>query len=48
MLFRSDSASGYADLGIRDAEIRAHADFRKTIYDYDVLPHAEAAAMALA
>ena len=36
------------DLGIRDAEIRAHADFRKTIYDYDVLPHAEAAAMALA
>lgn len=45
---RYDSASGYADLGIRDAEIRAHADFRKTIYDYDVLPHAEAAAMALA
>jgi len=43
---RYDSA--YADLGVRDAEIAAHAAFRKTLYDHDVVPEARAAAMALA
>ena len=43
---RYDSA--YADLGVRDAEIAAHAAFRKKLYDYDVVPEAQAAAMALA
>jgi salicylate hydroxylase len=43
---RYDSA--YADLGVRDAEIAAHAAFRKTLYDHDVVPEAQAAAMALA
>jgi salicylate hydroxylase len=38
---RYDSA--YSDLGVRDAEIRAHAAFRRTVYDYDVVPLAEAA-----
>ena len=42
---RYDSA--YADLGVRDAEIAAHAAFRKTLYDHDVVPEAQAAAMAL-
>jgi len=36
--------SSYADLGIRDAEIAAHAAFRKRLYDHDVVPEAEAAA----
>jgi salicylate hydroxylase len=36
--------SSYADLGVRDAEIKAHADFRKTLYDHDVVPEAQAAA----
>jgi salicylate hydroxylase len=35
--------SFYADLGRRDAEIAAHAEFRKQLYSYDVLPEAEAA-----
>src|SRR6266851_1851295 len=38
----------YADLGVRDAEIAAHAAFRKTLYDHDVVPEAQAAALALA
>jgi salicylate hydroxylase len=42
---RYDSA--YADLGIRDAEIAAHAAFRKRLYDHDVIPEAQAAATAL-
>jgi len=42
---RYDSA--YSDLGVRDAEITAHAEFRKTLYDHDVVPDARAAAMAL-
>jgi salicylate hydroxylase len=37
---RYDSA--YADLGVRDAEIAAHAAFRRMLYDYDVLAHLEA------
>jgi salicylate hydroxylase len=42
---RVDSA--YADLAARDAELTAHADFRKHLYAYDVVPHAKAAAMGL-
>lgn len=42
---RVDSA--YSDLGIRDAELVAHADFRKHLYAYDVVPEAKAAAMIL-
>jgi 2-polyprenyl-6-methoxyphenol hydroxylase-like FAD-dependent oxidoreductase len=42
---RYDSA--YADLGVRDAEIAAHAAFRKRLYDHDVVPEAQAAATAL-
>jgi 2-polyprenyl-6-methoxyphenol hydroxylase-like FAD-dependent oxidoreductase len=42
---RYDSA--YADLGIRDAEITAHAAFRKRLYDHDVVPEAQAAAATL-
>jgi salicylate hydroxylase len=38
----------YADLAKRDAEIQAHANFRKKLYDFDVVPEAQAAAMALA
>ena len=38
--------SSYADLGVRDAEIRAHAAFRKTLYDHDVVPEAQAAVFA--
>ena len=37
--------SAYSDLGVRDAEITAHAEFRKRLYDYDVVT--EAAAVAL-
>jgi len=40
--------SSYADLGVRDAEITAHTAFRKRLYDHDVVPEAQAAAMALA
>jgi salicylate hydroxylase len=43
---RYDSA--YSDLGVRDAEITAHAAFRKHLYDHDVVPHAETAAAMLA
>jgi salicylate hydroxylase len=39
--------SSYSDLGVRDAEIAAHAAFRRTLYDHDVVPEAEAAATAL-
>jgi salicylate hydroxylase len=42
---RVDSASG--DLGARDAELVAHAEFRKQLYSYDVVPRARAAAAAL-
>jgi salicylate hydroxylase len=42
---RYDSA--YSDLGVRDAEIKAHAEFRKRLYAYDVVPEAQAAATAL-
>jgi salicylate hydroxylase len=42
---RLDSA--YADLNIRDAELAAHAEFRKHLYAYDVVPGARAAAAAL-
>jgi len=35
---RLDSA--YADLKLRDAELAAHADFRKHLYAYDVVPEA--------
>jgi salicylate hydroxylase len=37
--------SSYADLGTRDAEIAAHANFRKRLYDYDVVTEAKAAAI---
>jgi salicylate hydroxylase len=40
--------SSYADLGVRDAEIAAHAAFRRRLYDHDVVLEAEAAATALA
>jgi salicylate hydroxylase len=39
--------SSYSDLGVRDAEITAHAAFRKMLYDHDVVPEAQAAALAL-
>jgi salicylate hydroxylase len=42
---RYDSAN--SDLGVRDAEITAHAAFRRRLYDHDVVPEAEAAATAL-
>ncbi len=42
---RVDSA--YTDLKQRDAELAAHADFRKHLYAYDVVPAAKAAAAAL-
>jgi salicylate hydroxylase len=41
---RYDSA--YSDLGVRDAEITVHAAFRKRLYDHDVVPDAQAAALA--
>ena len=40
--------SHYDDLAVRDAELAAHAEFRKHLYSYDVVPHATAAAAALA
>ena len=43
---RYDSMTG--DLNKRDADLRAHAAFRKKLYDHDVVPDAEAAALALA
>jgi salicylate hydroxylase len=39
--------SFYADLAVRDAEIAAHAEFRRKLYDHDVVPEAKAAATAL-
>jgi salicylate hydroxylase len=42
---RYDSA--YSDLGVRDAEIAAHAAFRKRLYDHDVIPDARSAAATL-
>jgi salicylate hydroxylase len=42
---RYDSA--YSDLGVRDAEISAHAAFRKRLYDHDVVPEAQTAAANL-
>ena len=36
-----------ADLNVRDAEISAHAEFRKRLYDHDVVSEARAAAMEL-
>jgi salicylate hydroxylase len=40
-------ASTTSDLAARDAELVAHAEFRKQLYAYDVLPAAQAAARAL-
>ena len=34
------------DLKKRDADLVAHAEFRKQLYSYDVVPHAQAAAVA--
>jgi salicylate hydroxylase len=45
---RYDGVSGFADLAKRDAELTAHANFRKRLYDHDVVPEAQAAALALA
>jgi len=39
--------SAYEDLKVRDAELVAHAEFRKRLYAHDVVPDAEKAAMAL-
>jgi salicylate hydroxylase len=39
--------SSYSDLGVRDAEITAHAAFRRKLYDHDVVPEAQAVAAAL-
>jgi salicylate hydroxylase len=43
---RVDSA--YTDLAVRDAELAAHAEFRKRLYAYDVVPDAKAAVSELA
>jgi salicylate hydroxylase len=42
---RYDSAN--SDLGFRDAEITAHAAFRRRLYDHDVVPEAKLAATSL-
>jgi len=39
--------SVYADLKVRDAELAAHVEFRKRLYDHDVVPEAKAAAAKL-
>ena len=44
---RSDSMLDYADLAKRDAELTAHAEFRKHLYAYDVVPAAESVAGAM-
>jgi salicylate hydroxylase len=36
------------DFKVRDAEIAAHAEFRRNLYDHDVVPGARAAALELA
>ncbi|WP_156433514.1 hypothetical protein [Bradyrhizobium retamae] len=33
--------SSYADLDVRDAEISAHAAFRRRLCDHDVVPEAQ-------
>jgi salicylate hydroxylase len=38
----------HGDVARRDAEIIAHASFRKRLYDHDVVPEAQAAALKLA
>jgi salicylate hydroxylase len=43
---RYDSISG--DLAVRDREIVAHAEFRKQLYDYDVVKLADTAAISAA
>ena len=43
---RYDSAN--PDLKVRDAQIAAHAAFRRRLYDHDVVPEAEALALRLA
>jgi 2-polyprenyl-6-methoxyphenol hydroxylase-like FAD-dependent oxidoreductase len=43
---RYDSA--YADIAQRDAELKAHVEFRKALYDFDVVPEAEKVAADLA
>ena len=42
---RYDSAN--PDLGVRDAQLAAHAAFRRQLYDHDVVPEAETAALSL-
>ena len=42
---RLDSVA--ADLSVRDAQLAAHAEFRKRLYSYDVVPAARAAAATL-
>jgi len=44
---RVDSLARYADAEKRDAELKAHAEFRKRLYSYDVVPAAEAEAAGL-
>jgi salicylate hydroxylase len=39
--------SAYEDLKVRDAELVAHAEFRKRLYSHDGVPDAEKAAMRL-
>jgi salicylate hydroxylase len=41
---RVDSMAGYTDLARRDAELAAHAEFRKHLYAYDVVKDAEGVA----
>jgi salicylate hydroxylase len=41
---RYDSA--YADIAQRDAELKSHVEFRKALYDFDVVPEAEKVAAA--
>ena len=39
--------SFHTDLNVRDAEIAAHGEFRKQLYDHDVVPEARTAALEL-
>jgi len=43
---RYDSLSG--DISVRDAELTAHAEFRRRLYDYDVVLEAQTTAAASA
>jgi salicylate hydroxylase len=45
---RVDSVAGYTDLKKRDAEITAHAEFRKHLYAFDVVPEAMQAVSQMA